>query len=53
MGVEDLEGNFPIQLAILDSVDCGKATGANGLQDVVASDSLSCHPFPRSAGSEG
>ena len=41
--VEDLEGDGSAQLRILGPVDGGEATGANGLQDVVAADSLSRH----------
>ena len=41
--VEDLEGDGSTQLGILSPVDGGKAARADGLQDVVASDPLSCY----------
>ncbi len=50
--VEDLERDFAAQLSILSAVNSGKSARPNGLQDVVAANSLSCHPFPRSTGLE-
>ena len=45
VGMEDLEGNVSAQLAILSAVDSGEAARAYGLQDVISSNSLSCHPL--------
>ena len=46
-GGDDLKGDGSTQLSILSPVYGGKATGTYGLQDVVAANSLSCHPLPQ------
>ncbi len=40
--MEDLEGDGAAQLAILSPVDGSEAARADGLQDVVAANALSC-----------
>ena len=43
VGMEDLEGDGAAQLSILSPIDGGEATGTDGFQDVVATDSLPRH----------